>query len=129
MKTKNYSLIIIGTLVFLVLYMFVINTFSLYSFSDISSDDLSISNSADIKIGVSDKVDISVKRERFYGYYIENTVGNRYSKDLYLFRLFKIPLVMNSFQFIYAHVIVLVLVLVSLVLSSVIYFSERRYEK
>ena len=65
-------------------------------------------NPFDVKVGVSDKVTISVKRPRFYGtiYETENI------SELSVFNIFPLPIKVYGSSWVYAHLLVLIVLMI-----------------
>jgi len=92
-------------IIFLVVYVIGINLFaSAISGGNIYRDvDSYYSNGENIKLGVSDYVEVRVLRERFYGFY-ENIGGREF---LYLFWFIKVPFEVKGLHFIWIHLVFL----------------------
>ena len=59
----------------------------------------------EVNLGVSDSVSVQVVRNRFYGKIIENEQAS----DLYFFNTIKLPLKNHDYNFIWIHVLFLIL--------------------
>ena len=115
---------IIGLIV-LILYILIINFYSNNPniFDNITTT--TYETSGDIVIvGVQDKVEISIIRPRIYGTILENSD----SKKLYLFDIFPIPLTINGFNFIFIHLIVLIIIFFSVFIALILDLKKRRQE-
>ena len=75
-------------------------------------------------MGVNDKVDVTVTRNRWYGTIIENS-GLETTSKLYLFNLIALPLKSGGKSLFFMH-----LILLALLISSLFFINNKikRYE-
>lgn len=120
MKIKR----LIVFVVIIVLYVFLINFFSVFFASEISSgiiQDNQASGMLDVKIGAS--VGVSVVKNRFYGRINEYSTEHIKVSYLYLFYFIKLPLLIHETNFLYFHIIfILLMIMIYLILKV----CERR---
>ena len=121
---KNWQKI--GIVILLIAsYIFLINIFA--NLISISQDNYEISETETIisgnivQIGVGQSVNVQVTRNRWYGTIYE-TDGKAY---LYLFRLIKLPHKIKNYNFIWFHLIFLII----LILFSILIFTKRKVYK
>ena len=122
---KKRVWVYILAIAFVLVYLFFINAiaYSLYASSNNEELNTNSENNGDIKLGVSDSVDVSVTRPRFYGTIIENSSKNTKISLLYLLNIIKIPLNSGGISFLFIHILFLI------VLIFFIYLSLKKIRK
>jgi len=122
----NPIIIILTIILYLLLVNFIFNFW-------IFNDNIEIVNGtyydpATEKLGFSDSVDISVKRPRFYGTYYENYNNDEKNIYLKLFNIIKLPIRNNALNFVYVHLLFLLIIFLILISG---FKSEKggQYEK
>ena len=98
-------------------YVILINIIS-YNFSAISGMSVQTDGQAysqdggDIKIGISDSVDVTVVRHRWYGTIVNGADNSGSSSNLYLLSFIKLPLRSNGKSMLFAHLAVIALIVI-----------------
>ncbi len=67
----------------------------------------------DVRLGIGDKVDVTVTRNRWYGTIVENSGEKTRLATLYFLNFIALPLNVNGTSFFLVHLIFLVLVVIS----------------
>jgi len=73
-----------------------------------------------LRLGVSDRVDVSIVRKRWYGTMIESYTKDKKSSFLFLFNIVKLPLYINNFNFLYIHLIFSLIFIFLIVLIKIL---------
>ena len=63
-----------------------------------------------VKVGVAESVSVTVQRNRWYGKIIENAGDDSKISYVYLLNFLRLPLIINKFNFVYVHIIMLILI-------------------
>ncbi len=103
--------------VVLLLYIIGINFVAVVLANDFSSNTIFDNTSesegfGQVQLGVSDKVDVTVTRHRFYGKVVENYYASGSIGYLYIFNWIKMPMIINGTDMIYIHLSFLALLFV-----------------
>ena len=101
---KKRTLVYIGAILVVILYIFFINTLAYSFYSDENVAIKSYEGGADVRVGVSDNVGVSVTRPRFYGTITESSSSNSKISFLYLFNIIKLPLESGAINFLWIHI-------------------------
>src|SRR3989344_5238406 len=101
---KKRNLVYVSAIAIIFLYIFLTNTIANSFYSDENEASKSYVSGADIRVGVSDNVGVSVTRPRFYGTITESSSSNSKISFLYLFNLIKLPLESGAINFLWIHI-------------------------
>ena len=131
MKT---TLITIGAIMILLLgYLITINAMAISHFVNNTNQiqENKTFNGMFVELGIGNKVDVSVTRERWYGIIIESYNGDNNLNNLYLFNQVRIPINVNGSNWVFTHWCVLGLMLwIMIVMFGLdIYFSITKNER
>lgn len=113
--------IIIATLELSIIYFYEDNMITQENLSQINQQTESTS---EVRVGVSDSIDVSVKRPRFYGTIYEQV--NSKTSTLHLFNLIKIPLKKNNIDFTPLHIGTGILITGILLLGIMWHLIEKK---
>lgn len=77
------------------------------------------------KLGLGDSVTVQVEKKRFYGKILEQSSNGNKNSQLYLFNIFKLPIIVNDLNLKYLHITFAVTMLI--VILIILFQKERRY--
>ena len=109
---KKRFLILILAIVALIIYIILANmiAYNLYAKSTSSDNSENSIETGDVKLGVSEKIDVTVTRKRWYGTIIENSGQDTKLSNLYLFNIIKIPINVNNHSLYWINLIFLIII-------------------
>ena len=109
---RKSTLILTGCIIGIIAYFILINIvgfmFSVNFGGYSGTEQESINGGADVKIGVSDSIDVTITRNRFYGKIMES--GS--TSTLYIFNILKIPLKVNGRSLLFANLILILALII-----------------
>jgi hypothetical protein len=117
---KLYLFFIIIILILFYLSFVNLSSYLVYNNRESVIND-NINNGEGVNVGFSDKVDVSVRKERWYGVIIENINNNYNLNYLYLFNFIKLPINVNGVNWVWYHLIVIFFILTLVLLINKIY--------
>ncbi len=109
MKRKYKIILIAGIIIaaYVILINFIASVSQLNGFTYANNVEQSNSGQG-VKVGVGESVSVTVQRNRWYGKIIENVGDDSKISYIYLFNFLRLPLIINKFNFIYVHILMLV---------------------
>ena len=121
-----------GSIIFLVFYVMALNAFASYVIignENEASSQLTRAGGSVVEIGVGNRVDVSVVRNRWYGKIYEKQYDRNMIGYSYPLELFQIPMSINGFDLIYIHLSIIIIVIFVCGLFAFIDIIERRYKR
>lgn len=124
MSKKTYAVYLIAIGLILA-YLLIINiTANILSDGNSgSSKTLNKNNYGDVVLGVSDSIDVSVLRNRWYGTILEQSGTNTKLSKLYLFGFITLPINVNGSNLVWIHILFLMMVI------GITYYSTNKMKK
>ena len=116
-------IVIIGCLIAYFVLINLISSIASVNLGFTGNENLKSEEGADVKIGISDSVGVTIQRNRWYGSILETSESGKISKRLYLLGFISLPLQSKGTNLIVWHIILIA----SLLATG--YFTINRFNK